>query len=174
MNVIWKIGKLFQSVTLHHVDMPVNSSKIQNQSLLQISVLKRNTESILHRLTWDVECLMYRSKGLQFYKQQLVVSFHLLDAIVTMNSVGLTAWQHTWMLNILSLCTIFFLPMVFRDTAHIQNIWFLCYGALFCYRVNIMLAFSHSDHAWQNVTMWCILDNNAVWSGVCFWSGLAW
>lgn len=37
---------------------------------------------------------MYYPKELHFY-QQLAVIFHLLDAIVTVNSVGVTAWKLT-------------------------------------------------------------------------------
>lgn len=88
-----------------------------------------------NKLTWDASCLKYRPKGLQFYKQQLVVSFHLLDAIVTMNSVGVTAWQHTWMLNIFH-CT--------------------CKGSHFCimHFIILCLVLSHSGHTWQNVATW--------------------
>lgn len=66
-------------------------------------------------------CLKYRPKGLQFYQQQLVVSFHLLDALVTMSSVGVTAWQHTFIMH----CFHFNYIVVFRDIMQIQVICIL-------------------------------------------------
>lgn len=68
--------EVITEVKLYNVDMAVNSYKTPDNSV--------------DKLTWCCVSEVSRPKRLQFYKQQLVVSFHLLDAIVTMNSVGVS------------------------------------------------------------------------------------
>lgn len=113
--------------------------------VLKYSLRKRHVRRSFNEQPWDSKCLKYCLKGLLLSKQQLVVSFHLCDAIL--NGAWVAAWRHLDASRFSS-CTVLFLALCGLQNTLLTNDLFSVMSS--CYRV----IRAHYFSQWLHMTVY--------------------